>query len=454
MVRLLLPLLLIVCVLAPAQPRAASVLEAGTVGGVTVPVGEGRLLRLERPVASVFIANPEVADVQVQSPRMIYVFGKRTGRTNLFAVDEEEEVIFSGGVQVTHDLAGLRRSLGTMGSAEDVRLESIDGGLVISGTVDSAEAAENLRRVAARYTGEDEEVINRVRVEGPNQINLRVRIAEVSRQASRALGIRWDSLIDVSSFEFGLIGGAGVAAGGAFSSSVGITGNNVNITAILDALAEEGLLTVLAEPNLTTLSGEEASFLAGGEFPIPVAQSDDTLTVEYKRYGVSLTFTPVLLSGGRISLHVAPEVSELAPQAGVELDGLSIPGITTRRADTRVELGSGQSFAIAGLLSNSVQQDNTRLPLLGDLPVLGALFRSSRFQRGETELVIIVTPYVVQPAGSERRLAEPTDGFAPPDEVRRLLFGEVYATDASYRSMIDSRLGDRQLRGSVGFTLE
>lgn len=450
----LLLLLFLIASVVPAELRAASVIEAASGAGVTVSVGEGRLLRLDRPVASVFIANPEVADVQVQSPRTVYVLGKRTGRTSLFALDEEEEVIFGGQVEVTHDLAGLRRALDTMGDTRNVTLESIDGGLILSGAVESAEAAENLRRVAARYAGDAEEIINRVRVDGPNQINLRVRVAEVSRRLVKQLGIRWAALFSPGNFNFGLVGGTSIATGGAFTGGVGATGSNFDINFFIDALADEGLLTVLAEPNLTALSGEEASFLAGGEFPIPVAQSQDTITVEYKRFGVSLSFRPVLLSGGRISLHVAPEVSELAPQEGVLLEGLQVPGLTTRRADTTVELGSGQSFAIAGLLSNRAQHDNSRLPGLGDLPVLGSLFRSTRFQRGETELVIIVTPYIVQPAQNERQFAQPTDGFAPPDDVRRLLFGQIYATDANYRTLVDSRLGDRRLRGSVGFTLE
>src|SRR6185437_2110091 len=204
---------------------------------------------------------------------------------------------------------------------------------------------------------------------------------------------------------------------------------NVSINAVVDALAQNGLITVLAEPNLVTVSGQKASFLAGGEFPIPIAQSGTgnsaSITIDWKQFGVSLNFTPTILGDGRIALHVVPEVSQLAPQDGITIQGVSVPGITTRRADTTVELGSGQSFAIAGLLQNQTQQQLQAYPWIGDLPIIGALFRSTAFQRGETELVILVTPYLVKPASSATALQTDNDGFYAPNDQDRVMNGSL-----------------------------
>jgi pilus assembly protein CpaC len=204
------------------------------------------------------------------------------------------------------------------------------------------------------------------------------------------------------------------------------------INAVVDALAEQGLITILAEPNLVTVSGQKASFLAGGEFPVPVPQSGGAngapvITIDWKQFGVSLNFTPTILSDGRIAMHVAPEVSELAPNQGITVDSISVPGITTRRADTTVELGSGQTFAIAGLLQNATQQQLNSYPWIGDIPVIGALFRSTAFQRGESELVILVTPYLVEPVSSATALKTSTDGFYAPGDKNRVLNGDLNA---------------------------
>ena len=416
-------------------------------------LNKGRLVRLEQPVSSIFVADAEVADVQAKSPRLVYVFGKKVGETTLFAVDQNENVVVSERVVVRHNLSGLRDALRAVAPDEQVRVDSIDSSLVLRGAVDSAETAENVRRVAARFAGEDDELINYMKVKGPNQINLRVRIAEVSRDLLKSFGVNWDLAAAGGDFLFGFARSAAAPPLGSFISQFNVDSDDVDLNVLIDALAQEGLVTVLAEPNLTAMSGETAEFLAGGEFPIPVAQDEDSITIEFKEFGVALDFTPTLLKGSRISLKVAPEVSELDFNNAITLERATIPALTTRRASTTVELGSGQSFAIAGLLKNTTTHTIDRMPGLGDLPILGALFRSDSFQKGETELVIIVTPYTVRPV-SERRLAQPTDGLIPPNDAERILFGRQYGRMTAARLETDKRLAGQQLSGPVGFMME
>jgi pilus assembly protein CpaC len=268
---------------------------------------------------------------------------------------------------------------------------------------------------------------------------LRVRIAEVKRTALKELGFNLDALFELGTNAlFGLAIGAPAVVGGAVgvgdflvrkddtNSLIASFGNDrFAVDSVIDALADEGLLTVLAEPNLTALSGEHADFLAGGEFPIPVGQDDGVITIEFKRFGVFLSFMPVVLDNGRISLRVAPEVSELSNAGAITLNGFSIPALTTRKAVTTVELGSGESFAVAGLIQNSVTQSLQKFPGIGDVPVLGTLFRSDNFQRNESELVIIVTPYLVRPS-APHQLVDPTQGIEPPNDEDRYVYGRNY----------------------------
>ncbi len=284
-------------------------------------------------------------------------------------------------------------------------------------------------------------------------------MAEVSRSVVKQFGINWEAVLTGGGFLFGLATGNPVVAGGTFLTrqngvnnltASGTLGSNLDLNVLVDALADEGLLNVLAEPNLTALSGESASFLAGGEFPIPVPGANDSVTITFKKFGVRLAFTPVILDSGRISLEVAPEVSQLSATGAVNLDSFVIPALTTRQARTTVELGSGQSFAIAGLLQNNLNHDISKFPGLGDLPLLGQLFRSDRFQRDETELVILITPYLVRPV-SNKRLATPGEGLTPANDIERILKGSNYgdATGA------DSAGGnDVHLIGPAGFIVE
>jgi pilus assembly protein CpaC len=378
---------------------------------IAIELNEGQLLRLDRGMASVFIANPEIADVTAKSDRLLYLFGRKVGTTTLFALDSNDNVIANVTVTVNHSLGRLQGALNDLLPDGTITASSVDGAIVLSGSVATATEAENARRLATRFMGEGGEVINRLAVTAPNQVNLRVRFAEVSREITNQFGINWSAATE-GGIEFGLtslLPTAGInqlTAGGAFGDG--------SFDALIDALAEDDLITILAEPNLTALSGETASFLAGGEFPIPVSQDDSTVTVEFKQFGVSLAFTPVVTGRNRISMRVRPEVSQLSTAVQILAGGLSVPSLTTRRAETTVELASGQSFAIAGLIQDNTRQEHHKIPGLGDLPILGALFQSDRFERSETELVIIVTPYVVRPVNADQ-LRTPLEPYrAPP----------------------------------------
>ncbi len=392
-----------------------------------IEVNKGVLVRLPQPASAVFVANPEFADIAVKSPTLVYVMGKRTGVTSLFAVDGSDRVLADVTLVVSHNLSDIRSSFRTLLPDTQVEALSVPGGLLLTGLVNSAREAEEAQRIGVRFLAENEALINQILVVGPNQVNLRVRIAEVSRNVLKRLGFNFDILGTVGNFAFGLATGAPIASIVGTSSNLvtaSFSGGNLDANAVIDALEDEGLVTLLAEPNLTALSGETASFLAGGEFPVPIAQEDNRITVEFKEFGVSLAFTPTIVTQDRISLKVLPEVSALSSSGAVTINGLNIPALTTRRANTTVELGSGQSFAIAGLLQADSKQTVNEFPGLADIPILGALFRSTDFNRSETELVIIVTPYLVRPV-STAAFSVPTDGFEIPDDYDRIVKGET-----------------------------
>ncbi|MGI9502883.1 MAG: type II and III secretion system protein family protein, partial [Geminicoccaceae bacterium] len=307
----------------------------------------------------------------------------------------------------------------------------------------------------------------RTRVGAPTQVHLRVRVAEVSREVIKEFGINWETLFNSGNFTFGFASGRDlISSGGSIFRSPANAGGNApcigfgsfnsgsaSVSTAIDALAEEGLVTVLAEPNLTALSGETASFLAGGEFPIPVASDDNEIEIEFKEFGISLAFTPTVLGRDRISLRVKPEVSELSDNGAITINGLTIPALATRRAETTVELGSGQSFAVGGLLSNDVQNTVSKFPGLGDLPVLGTLFRSQRFQTNETELVILVTPYLVSPV-SDPILATPADGYQAPNDIERILEGRLHHARIKPGRGGPQGPDKQRLVGPIGFVLD
>ena len=452
-------LLALFAALAPAR---ADELVGTASAPIQIETSKGELVRLSRAAATVFVADPDVADVQVKSPRLVYVFGKKPGETTVYAVDENEQVLMSRKVTVTHNLSRLRGAIAEMMPDARIDVRSIDGSVVLTGDAATATEVEDARRLARKLVKDDDSLLVRVAVTAPNQVQLRVRVAEVSRDILKNLGVNWDAIVSAGSFAFGLATGNPVlgAAGslltrnnqtnsmfGSFKS------NKVDINGVVDALNSEGLVSILAEPNLTAVSGEQATFLAGGEFPILVPDSDGRVTVSFKQFGVSLAFKPVLIADNHISLKVNPEVSQLTNTGAVSLNGFIVPALTTRRAQTTVELGSGQSFVIAGLLQNNLTHDISKVPGLGELPVLGPLFRSDKFKRNESELVIIVTPYIVRPV-SAAKMAAPTDGLTPPSDADRILYGRTNGVHTGKSTQGPVGSDGQGLVGPVGYVLD
>jgi pilus assembly protein CpaC len=414
--------------MAAASPEAAAGPPARA---VTVEAGSGQVVELGGAAANLFVADPKVADARPASPTSVFVFGVGAGRTTVAAMDEAGRPVGVFEVTVLPSAASVSQAAAAIGRAVPgggVRAQATAAGLELSGRVDTPADAERALTAARESLDDKQTVVNRLQVGQPLQVLLRVRIAEMSRTLTRDLGFNWQNLGgDIGSFaKLGLATAFPLAdAAGGPTATASAAFGKTSVEAILDALAQDQLVHILAEPNLTTMSGEPASFLVGGEFPVPVSQSLNTVSVEFKQYGISLAFVPTVLAGDRIRMHVRPEVSQLTDQGAVQLQAgnssLVIPALQVRRADTTVELGSGQSFAIAGLLSDSVTHTGNGLPVLGDTPVLGALFRSDSFKRQETELVIVVTPYVVRPASDPAALHLPGETWQPPNDFERLL---------------------------------
>jgi pilus assembly protein CpaC len=440
---------------APSRPaRIGRTVQIPANGApIALEIGGGTLIRLARPASTVFVANPDVADVQIKSPELVYVSAKGPGQTVIYAVDSSDAVLLNAPVRVELDVSRLRQSLRQLLPAERIAVASVDGNFVLSGLVSDAGRAEKARTLATAIAGEVKgaQVINRMTVATPNQVNLRVRIAEVNRNVLKQIGINWHKPFGNVQFNTD----NPVAGVNFFTGSFLPGAEKVFVT--LDALAQEGFLTVLAEPNLTAVSGQTARFLAGGEFPIPIAQSTaagaaPVITVEFKQFGVQLAFTPTIIDAGRLSLKVRPEVSQLSTQGAVQIEGFQIPSLVVRSAETTVELGSGESFALAGLLQHTSEQDLSKVPWLGDIPILGALFRSNKFQHNETELVIIITPYLVKP--SLTALAAPTDGLSLPHDAQQVLFGDTYRQKLPAPPRGPLNAGGRGLIGPAGFRLD
>jgi len=431
---------------------------------ILLEVGKGTLLRLDRPASTVFIANPDVADVQIKSPALIYLNAKSAGETVLYAVDAEDKVLLNSPIRVEQDISRLRQSFESLLPGENIDVKSVDNSLVLGGRVSTAGRAEQARAIAAAIAREskDSRIINEMSVSTPNQVNLRVQVAEVNRQLLKALGVNFSKTTGRFQFmtENPTTGGQ-ISAQNLLAFTFGP--RSQPFTAILDALAQENLVTMLAEPNLTTVSGQTASFLAGGEFPVPVAGTAGqaggvpTITVVFKKFGVSLDFTPTIVDANHVSLRVRPEVSELTTtgQVSVPITATSvvtIPALTVRRAETTVELGSGESFALGGLMQNSAQTNVSKLPWLADIPVLGQLFRSEQFQRSETELVIVVTPYLVKPSATV--LAKPTDGYVAAHDAEQILNASTYRQTLPGPGKGPAGRDGQGLIGPVGFRID
>lgn len=462
--RVLKTVLTAACALAPlagtvSTPAAAQSVVRPT-QSIELSIGNGQLVNVPGAMADVFVANDSVADVQVKSARQFYVFGKAGGTTTVYASNAGGDVIWSGTIRVGSNLDSVDSMLNLAMPEARIGVSTMGSNtFLLTGTVKTPEDAAEAERLVQAYAGKDANVISRLRMATPLQVNLQVRIAEVSRSLVKTLSANLTTMDATGGFKFGIGQGSPIATDGVFApgrvlgvgniptqlardpntgmwrevpgtavaqtttgTTLGMAGKlfGLNILGSLDAGETVGLVTTLAQPNLTALSGETADFLAGGEYPIPVSQGLGTTSVEYKKYGISLSYTPTVLANGRISMRVRPEVSELSSQGAVSLNGFEVPALTVRRTETTIELGSGQSFMIAGLLSNNTQNSIQKMPGAGDLPILGSLFRSTGYRRGETELVIVVTPYLVNPVDAGQ-IALPTDGFNSPNELQRLL---------------------------------
>jgi pilus assembly protein CpaC len=457
-------------VVAPQNPtrtlRGGASQIAANGAPIVLEVNKGTLIRLTAPAATVFIANPDIADVQVKSPSLIYISAKSPGETVIYAVDASDSVLLNSPVRVEHDVSRLRSSLRQLAPGEQISADSVDGNLVLSGVVSDAGKADKVRALASSIAGEvkGSQVINRMTVATPNQVNLQVRVAEVEVNKLSEIGVNWTKAFNDATSSVGFLTTNPVTLMAETTNSLRVgklTGQSAS--ALISALEQEGFITSLAEPNLTAMSGQTASFLAGGEFPVPIAGSSattgsfPTITVEFKSFGVSLAFTPTVIDANHLNLRVRPEVSELSTVGEVSVPltstaTVTIPALTVRRAETSVELASGQSFALAGLLMHTSQQLVSKVPWIGDIPIVGALFRSDRFQRGETDLVVIVTPYLVQPSAT--RLAAPTDGLVLPSDAQRVLFSDKYrqGLPGPGRGPLDA--GGTGLIGPGGFRLD
>lgn len=409
---------------------------------ISVEIGKAHALELTVPATTVFVVNPDIADVQANDPRRVMVFGRKAGTTAVY-VTQQGGRVQAYTIDVVRDVAQVEAALRVVAPTAGISVMGAPNGITVTGLAATPREAETLKAVAQLFVGEKDVLDFKVGVSGGTQVNLQVRIAEVSRSVSRSFGFNWNAIFNNGSVAIGLLTGRAPLSDtlGDFSRNpstdqlgtigLGYQGGSTNVSALVDALQAQGLVTMLAEPNLTATSGETASFLAGGEFPVPVAQSRDQVTVEWKKFGVSLDFTPTVLDAGRISIKVRPEVSQLSDNGAVTLNNIKVPSIAVRRAETTVELASGQSFAIAGLFQDGTSSSVRRFPGLGDLPILGALFRSTSFKRDKSELVIIVTPYIVRPT-SPASLRAPTDDVVFANALEQILYGRmVHKPDSS-----------------------
>jgi pilus assembly protein CpaC len=474
--RLIATLLSAACAVAPLAILPAGHAMAQSVSrpvnDIVLSIGRGQLVTLPGKMSDVFVANETVADVQVRNANQLYVMGKGGGETTIYASNAAGQTVWSANVRVGSNLDSIDQMLRLAMPEARVNVATMNGTVLLTGTVAAPEDAAEAERLVKAFVGGDESkvnVVSRLKMATPLQVNLQVRFAEVSRSLVRDINSNLVTRDQTGGFIFGTSRGqTGVIKGGdmtgtqveidpcafyrlactsrpiPFDPIKGVfvtqnttydfprspTGKSVfgaagkllglDLLGTLEMGERVGLVTTLSNPNLTALSGETADFLAGGEFPIPTSQGLGTVSIEYRKFGVSLAYTPTVLANGRISIRVRPEVSELSTQGAVNINGFQIPALTIRRAETTVELGSGQSFMIAGLMSNTAQRTLEKAPGVGDIPILGNLFKSTSFQKGETELVIVVTPYLVNPVDAND-IKLPTDGFQTPTEVQRLL---------------------------------
>jgi pilus assembly protein CpaC len=445
---------------AAADARATRVINVATHSGsapqqhITLGLDKAALVQLDTDARDVLVSNPAVVDAVVRTPRRIFLLAQKTGQTNAFFFDGAGHQILTIDIRVERDVTDLATMIHNDMPNSNIRVAALNDNVVLTGMVQSTGDSQRAQDLAARFVGDPNKVANLLKIDTSQQVMLKVRVAEMQRSVAKQFGINAAGAFKIAgvpviaqtSNPYGLAGSALSLASGAQIGSVGsdpLHPSPNNVQGVLNALEQVGLVHTLAEPNLTAVSGETAKFLAGGEFPVPVSRDQyGNVTVAFKQFGVGLSFTPVVMSPNNISLQISSEVSELTntgafTQAGgssttntgstTTVPSLTIPALSVRRAETTVEVPSGGSFAIAGLMQHATKQTLDQFPGLGDMPVLGALFRSRDFQNDETELVVVATAYLVKP-GKEKDFASPGDGFVPPADAETILLGRLNAT--------------------------
>jgi pilus assembly protein CpaC len=406
---------------------------------ITIGLDKSMLVELPVDLQNVLVSNPEVMDAVVQSSRQIYLLAKDVGDANAFFMGADGQRLVFLEVTVVRDLAPLTDALNRLLPGARIKVEAVGDNVVLTGSVLNPIDANRANELASRYAKKKDSVVNMLNVAAKEQVLLRVQVAEMQRDAIRRLGVNVpDAVLQSGNVTFtrviqnafpvtaGIVpqATAGPFAVAGVASQTTWTGGANSVSTLVQALERAGLIRTLAEPNLTAISGETAKFLAGGEFPIPVASQDRQITIAWKTFGVNVSFKPVVMTEGRISLNISAEVSELSSDGAVTINEISIPALKVRRAETTLELPSGGTLAMAGLLSDDTRQSVEGVPGLKDVAVLGSLFRSNDYRRRESELVILVTPYLATHA-PKSEFARPDGGYAPSSTRRELLLGHL-----------------------------
>lgn len=449
----------------PLAAETLRVVRNGTNSLLTVPMNRAVVVESETPFAELSIANPAIADISTLSDRTIYVLGKSPGTTTLTLLDAAGKLITNVDVRVAADISEFKERLRQILPNEKIEIRTANDGIVLSGTASSTQRMQRALELAERYA--PERVSNLMTVGGVQQVMLKVRFAEMERSVSKRLGASLIGTIDGKGIQTGtfLQGDNAVnytdgdpETGLAFADAVagaldfGINSGPLQLNLLLEALESRGMVRSLAEPNLIALSGQQATFHAGGEYPVPVSQDDGKISVEFKPFGVSLQFVPRVVDGDLINLELNTEVSGLDTANGFSDGSFTISAFTSRKASTTVELRDGDSFAIAGLLEDDFQDLNAQVPWLGDIPVLGALFRSASYNRSQSELVIVITAHLVTPTRGEA-IALPTDRVKPPSEQDLFLFGEISKSNRPTRGAA-GEVAKQDFDGSYGYVLD
>ncbi|MBX7248534.1 MAG: type II and III secretion system protein family protein [Caulobacteraceae bacterium] len=427
---------------------------------LSLPRGQSAIVELPVDARDVLVSNPAVADAVLRTPRRIYVLGVAPGSTDAVFFDAAGRQILSLSIRVDQSTRALDETIRRVAPTSQVVVEAVNDGLILTGTVASASDSANIERIAQRFVEKPDQVVNMLAIRGGQQVMLKVQVVEMQRNVIKQLGVNTNLVVNqISDGRWLLSNSPTFAVNGNFLGNfVGgyqqqqpVPGNGVNeAEALLQAFERVGIVRTLAEPNLTAVSGESGKFLAGGEFPVPVGRDNNgQITIEFKPYGVGLGYLPVVLSEGRISIKVSTEVSELTSEGALQIAGLNIPGLSVRRAETTVEMSSGQTLMIAGLLKQQTKENIDALPGMTNLPVLGALFRSRDYLSGETELVILITPYLVE-GTSPNRMQTPVDGLQIASDVESTLMGRLNrATNGQ-----SAQTPRQPYQGPVGYVIE